>query len=299
MPSLSGQLPNIRQLYTAGPGYKLIQADFKQLELRVMAAIAKDEVLEAAIATGDVYTEDARAIFAPGFLTKNRLQTELGVAGEWKLLVKIARDRGVLDKLIASMQRCKCSGGCKNPDYHISNDSRQSSKFGHLGFQYGCGLPQFHRLMLETDQSVTWGLSKHVFESLRKRYWRTVEYWKEEMARVRRNCYSETRILFNRRTYPALPDLSEVANFPIQGTAAEIANIAMVALDEDLCSRYPRHPYMIIMQQHDAFVLEVLESLVEEVSEILRNVMEQPHIIEGREWVFPVDIKSGKRFSDT
>lgn len=265
MPSLSGALPNMRQLYTAEEEFKLIQADFKQLELRVMAAIAKDEVLEAAIATGDVYTEDAKAIFG----------------------------------LPSTMQRCKCKGTCLSPLTHVKDSARHTAKTGHLAFQYGCGLPKFHMQMLEADQSITWRLSETVFHGLRKRYWRTVQYWQEEMARVRRTCYSETRVLFNRRSYPALPELSEVANFPIQGTAAEIANIAMVGLDEELRARYPKHPYMIIMQQHDAFVLEVHHTLVEEVSEILKKYMEQPHIIEGRTWTFPVDIKSGKRFSDT
>lgn len=255
----------MRQLYTAEPGYKLIQADKKQLELRVMAAVAKDEVLEAAIASGDVYTEDAKAIF----------------------------------KLPDSMQRCKCKGTCLSPLTHVKDSARHTAKTGHLAFQYGCGLPKFHMQMLEADQSIQWQLSKHVFESLRKRYWRTVEYWKEEYARVRRTCYSETRILHNRRSYPALPDLSEVANFPIQGTAADIMNLEMVALDAILTKRYPRHPYMIIMQQHDAFVFEVAIELIDEVEALIKETMEKPHEIEGREWVFPVDIKKGKRFSDT
>lgn len=295
----------MRQLYRAETDeYILVQADFKQLELWVNTAVTRDKVLEESLVSGDVYSEDAKSIFGAGLLTESRLRKELSVGPDntdnWLQLVAIARNQGELSTLISSMKKCDCkTKKCTNPDYHVKVSSRHTSKTGHLAGQYACGLPKFHMQMLEADQTITWELSQLVFDGLHKRYARSFAFHKEEMRRVMLCGYSESRILFNRRSYPAPPELSEVANFPIQATAAEIAHLAMVMLDEILRKRFPWHPYMIIMQQHDAFVLEVQKRILAEVLVILKECMEQPHEIEGRVWTFPVDIKTGKRFSDT
>lgn len=53
----------LRAMYRAAQGKVLIHADYSQLELRVMAAVSGDEILKGAIAAGDVYSEDAIAIY--------------------------------------------------------------------------------------------------------------------------------------------------------------------------------------------------------------------------------------------
>lgn len=61
--ALQGRLPNMRSMYTAAPKKVLVQADWSQQELRVKRAIAADDVLAEALATGDVYSNDARFVF--------------------------------------------------------------------------------------------------------------------------------------------------------------------------------------------------------------------------------------------
>lgn len=61
--ALTGYLPNMRKMYEAAPGYVLVHADVSQQELRFMAKIANDRALQTALATGDVYTYDARQVF--------------------------------------------------------------------------------------------------------------------------------------------------------------------------------------------------------------------------------------------
>lgn len=53
----------LRAMYCAEEGNVLVHADFSQLELRVMAAVSEDLTLTKALESGDVYGEDAKAIF--------------------------------------------------------------------------------------------------------------------------------------------------------------------------------------------------------------------------------------------
>jgi DNA polymerase I-like protein with 3'-5' exonuclease and polymerase domains len=53
----------LRAMYCAGEGNVLVHGDYSQLELRVMAVVAQDQVLQDALDSGDVYEADARAVF--------------------------------------------------------------------------------------------------------------------------------------------------------------------------------------------------------------------------------------------
>ena len=54
----------IRQAFIAAPGYKLLAADYSQIELRIMAHLAKDEGLLSAFRNGlDVHTATAAEVF--------------------------------------------------------------------------------------------------------------------------------------------------------------------------------------------------------------------------------------------
>ena len=50
----------LRHMLAPAPGHALVHADMSQLELRVMAMVASDMVLQDALDTGDVYSFDAR-----------------------------------------------------------------------------------------------------------------------------------------------------------------------------------------------------------------------------------------------
>jgi DNA polymerase-1 len=62
-------------------------------------------------------------------------------------------------------------------------------------------------------------------------------------------------------------------NTPIQGTAADIIKLAMIAAHRALEKAGVRS--RILLQVHDELVLEVTADEVEQVSEILRETMEQ------------------------
>lgn len=53
----------LRHCLAPAPGHAIVHADKKQLEIRVMAVVAADMVLQDAINTGDLYTAEARGYF--------------------------------------------------------------------------------------------------------------------------------------------------------------------------------------------------------------------------------------------
>jgi DNA polymerase I-like protein with 3'-5' exonuclease and polymerase domains len=262
--NLGGDMPNIRQMYRAAPGKKLAEADWSQLELQVMRAVSGDEVLGQALASGDVYTDDAKAIFG----------------------------------LHPSMVRCECEGPCLAPTAHVKPSARQRGKLGHLAFQYAAGVDAIYRQMIKSDRTVTYPQVSLIVSGLKKRYARTVEYWYEEQARVLKAGYSESRILGQRRVYPKEPPITEIANYPIQSTAADVANLALIALDAQLPS--VSKEAAIVGQFHDAFVVEYPDDPKIEgaVKALLKECMEREYEINGVKRRFPAKIKVGVYWSD-
>lgn len=60
---LRGVLPSMRSLYVAPPGYIIVSADFKQLELEVMAEYTGDVLLRQMLDAGDVHSARVRQWF--------------------------------------------------------------------------------------------------------------------------------------------------------------------------------------------------------------------------------------------
>lgn len=219
----------LRHMLAPAPGMALVHADKKQLEIRVMAVVAADMVLQDAIDSGDLYTAEARGYF------------NIPV------------------------------------DEPVKKSARQSAKIIRLARQYGAGIPTCYAQALKMDRTFTLNRTKVLAAQFDKRYYRTVEYWREEMNRVYECGYSESRMMGRRRTYPRPPELSETVNYPIQATAADMMNTEILTLDERLRAEVPTAH--IIIQLHDAVDVECREQDVPKVERIMDEVMD-------REWTF-------------
>lgn len=219
----------LRHMLAPGPGMAIVHGDKKQLEIRVMAVVAADNVLQDAINTGDLYSAEARGYF-------------------------------------------------QIPDSEpVKKSARQSAKIIRLARQYGAGLKTCYSQALKMDRSFTLSRTQLLMSSFDKRYYRTVQYWHEEMQRVAEAGYSESRLLGRRRSYPMPPELSETVNYPIQATAADMMNMEILTLDERLRADCPSAH--IIIQLHDAVDVECPEADVPKVERIMDEVMH-------REWTF-------------
>lgn len=257
-PNFQNLPKKLRAMYVAKPGHVIINADFSQLELRVMAAVAGDEVLARGLAIGDVYTHGAKQMFG----------------------------------LPAHLVKCECSGRCVAPTQHLKDSVRKAQKILHLASQYAAGTTQIYTEFLKTDRTKTWTQVRVLHDGWKRTYEGTVAYWEREYARAIALGYSESRILGRRRVYPAEPKINEVVNFPVQATAAEIANLALIELD----ARLPGDS-AVIWQQHDAIGVECPEDVQEARRALMQECMTRPRIIEGIEYAFPVDCKVGTRWS--
>jgi hypothetical protein len=309
MASLSGPLPTMRAMCAAkDENHILIGADYKQLELWVAYAINGDEVLGHGLKTGDVYAEDAKYLYRGMAVPRVAMGEVLGWPVEKLLSLPIKEQIAAVgaewyDAYLAGMRKCNCEHDCEKPLQHLKKKSRQDAKVGHLAFQYACELNTFYRQMLEADQDMAYSHAALLHSGLRTRYKRTVEWWYEELERVSNLGWSESRILQCRKTYPATPELQTVANWPIQTTAAEVHGLAWLTLGSGrkgrpgTLSRFGGEA-LLIKQWYDAFLVECRREIKDEVAGVVREAMEQSHIIEGREWRFRVDVKSGRRESD-
>ena len=83
-------------------------------------------------------------------------------------------------------------------------------------------------------------------------------------------------------------------NSPIQGTAADIMKIAMIAVDNELRSKNMKS--RLVLQVHDELLVETHISELDEVKEIMKRCME--HAVE-LDVPLDVDMNSGNNWYET
>ncbi|MFT5709530.1 MAG: DNA polymerase-1 [Halioglobus sp.] len=216
----------IRQAFIAPPGYKILAADYSQIELRIMAHLSGDHSLLTAFSEGqDVHRATASEVFDV-------------------------------------------------PLDSVSGDQRRKAKAINFGLIYGMsafGLAkQLHLGRHEAQDYID-----RYFE----RYPGVQAYMDDTRALAKERGYVET--LFGRRLY--LPEINArnkmrvqaaertAINAPMQGTAADIIKIAMLAVDSWL--QTSNVDARMIMQVHDELVLEVAASEVDAVALELSRLM--------------------------
>ena len=227
IPIRTPQGRRIREAFIAPPGWKIVSADYSQIELRIMAHLSGDEGLRHAFAHGqDVHRATAAEVFGL-------------------------------------------------PLAQVSDAERRTAKVINFGLIYGMssfGLAQNLGIERATAQAY--------IDSYFARYPGVKRYMDETRERARRDGHVET--VFGRRLW--LPEMKSGAaarrqaaeraaiNAPMQGTAADLIKLSMIAVDdwlsrEGLASR-------LLMQVHDELVLEAPAAEVERVREGVRERMQ-------------------------
>lgn len=280
MASLSGHLPNMRRMYRAHPGCKLIGADLSQIELWVMAAISGDPVLLRNLLTGDVYTEDAKFLFQD--------------------------DKGV--PLPSYLTKCVCDAKCLLPDKHLKPKARKDAKVTHLACQYYIMLDKFYRLMLLADQSCTFDRASKLYANFHKLYVAMFAWGQEECRRVRRNGYALSRMLGTKKTYPVPATIQEAMNWPVQTTAAEVFARILLTLGSGIRPRWGQKPGLLwtrfggkarlVKHWYDAVYVEADDDVANDVQATVSEVMSMPMVIDGKDWRFRHEVKQGVLESD-
>lgn len=218
----------LRKFFRAGEGMTLVDADYSQIELRVLAHIAGDQTMIDAFKNGtDIHAVTAAQVF------------------------------GI-------------------PPEAVTPQMRSNAKAVNFGIVYGISA-----FSLAKDIGVTNAEASAYIKSYMSKYAAIAAYMKKVVDEARAKGYAET--LYGRRRY--LPELTAsnfqtrsfgervARNMPIQGTAADIIKIAMIAVDKRLKSEGMQS--RIILQIHDELLLECPKNEAEKAAALLKEEMEK------------------------
>ena len=234
----------IRKAFLPQENWKLLSADYSQIELRILTHLSGEEVLQEAYRSGD----DVHALTARLLLDKDEVSEDerrLGKTINFGVIYgmgaqRFARSTGV------SQAEAK--------DFLSRYKQRYPKVFAFLELQ--------ERL----------ALSRGYVETLlgRRRYF---HFDRNGLGRLLGKDPLEIDLEVARRGGMEAQQLRAAANAPIQGSSADIIKVAMVQLQQQLkASGLKAHQ---LLQVHDELVLEVDPTALEDVQQLVVQTMEK------------------------
>ena len=218
----------IRRMFVPADGYALVDADYSQIELRLLAHISGDEVMRAAFTGGqDIHTATAAQVFH----------------------VDIA---------------------------DVTPEMRRSAKAVNFGIVYGISA-----FSLSQDIGVSVAEAKEYMEAYFATFPGVRKYMDAVVEQAKETGFVET-VFHRRRDLPELKSSNfnlrsfgeRVAlNMPIQGTAADIMKLAMIAVFRRLKEEVPEA--RLVLQVHDELIVECPTAQAETVAKLLEEEMER------------------------
>ena len=218
----------IRKMFIPKEGYVLVDADYSQIELRVLSHIANDEAMQAAFLGGmDIHTATAAQVF------------------------------GVPAEQVTPLQR-------------------RHAKAVNFGIVYGIS-----EFSLAEDIGVSRYEAKAYIDSYLANYRGVRTYMKQVVEDAKRTGFTQT-LYGRRRSIPELKSSNFMVrqgaerialNTPIQGTAADLIKMAMIAVDKALADTYPEAK--LLLQVHDELIVECPTAIARQVAELVSEKMQQ------------------------
>lgn len=217
----------IRKVFVPEDGYVFVDADYSQIELRVLAHCSGDkELIQAYREARDIHRITASQVF-------------------------------------------------HTPFDEVTDLQRRNAKAVNFGIVYGIS-----SFGLSQDLSITRKEAAEYIERYFETYPGIKTFLDDTVAHAKEQGYVVT--LFGRRR--PVPELSSsnfmqrqfgervAMNSPIQGTAADIIKIAMIAVDKELTKKKMKS--RLVLQVHDELLVEAWKEELEEVQAILKECME-------------------------
>lgn len=217
----------IRKMFVPDPGNVLVDADYSQIELRLLAHISDDQGMRASfLSGGDFHAETASKVF--------------GVARE-----------------------------------DVTHEMRRRAKAVNFGIVYGISA-----FSLSQDIGVSQKEAKAYMDAYFATFPGVRSYMDRVVDQAKADGYVET--LYHRRR--DLPELASsnfnlrsfgqrvALNMPIQGTAADIMKLAMIAVWKRLKTELPQTK--LVLQVHDELIVECPEGDAQRVAALLAEEME-------------------------
>ncbi len=218
----------IRKVFVPREGFVLIDADYSQIELRVLAHMSKDEnLIQAYRSREDIHKMTASQVFHIPFDEVTPQQRRNAKAVNFGIVYGIS-------------------------SFGLSEDLSISRKEAN----------EYIQKYFETYPAIKTFLDGLVDEAKEKGYVKTLFHRKRPIPELQSSAYMQRA--FGERV---------AMNSPIQGTAADIIKIAMVAVNRKLKEKNLESK--LILQVHDELIIEAKLEEVEQVKEILASQMQQ------------------------
>ena len=176
----------------------------------------------------------------------------------------------------------------------VTPDQRRFAKVVNFGLVYGMSAYSLAR-----SADLTLAEAEHFIDQYFGRFPQVRTYLDDTIMQAQREGYVET-LSGRRRYFPVLQSTApgqerarrraqrEAVNAPIQGSAADIINRAMLDLDRELDERGLSG--QMIIQVHDELILEVPQAEIDGVASLVAQVMESAYTLDVP---LKVDLKVG------
>ena len=195
---------------------------------------------------------------------------------ELRLLAHFSGDESLVEAFMTGSdihQRTAAEIFGVTPDL-VTPDMRRLAKNINFGIIYGISA---FGLAKQLGTSVS--IAKSYIDEYFKRYGKVRDYIEKSISDAKSKGYAET-LLGRRRPIPELASDDRnrkgfgertAMNTPIQGSAADIINIAMIRIHERLASGFKTR---MILQVHDELLFEVPQDELHEISRMVKDEME-------------------------
>ena len=195
---------------------------------------------------------------------------------ELRIMAHISQDASLLDAFAKGLDIHKATAAdiFSIPIEEITSEQRRYTKAVNFGLIYGMGA-----FGLASQLGIERGAAQQFIDKYFARYPGVAEYMQQTRESARANGYVET--VFGRRL--TLTDINggngprragaerAAINAPMQGTAADLIKLAMIAVDAWLSES--KLQSKLVMQVHDELVLEVPQDELEIVKKMLPERM--------------------------
>jgi len=285
----------------AGHGFAVPRLILLHRELHKLKSTYIDSLPQLVAKDGRVHTSFNQAVAATGRLSSSDpnlqnipIRTELGreirkafiadegnvlLAADYsqvelRILAHISQDAELIETFQrgADIHRATASKMFNVPEDELTHDQRRAAKTINFGVLYGMSA-----FRLSNELNIPTGQAKDFIDAYFARYPKIQEYLDRTLEEARRS--GKVTTLFGRVRY--IPEIHNksftvrgnaermATNAPIQGTAADILKLAMIALDKRLGDKAA-----MLLTVHDEIVIEVPESRAEDVAGIVKETME-------------------------
>ena len=285
----------------AGHGFAVPRLILLHRELHKLKSTYIDALPQLVTKDGRVHTSFNQAVAATGRLSSSDpnlqnipIRTELGreirkafvaeegnvlLAADYsqvelRILAHISQDGDLIETFRrgADIHRATASKMFNVPEDQLTHDQRRAAKTINFGVLYGMSA-----FRLSNELNIPTGQAKDFIDAYFARYPKIQEYLDRTLEEARRS--GKVTTLFGRVRY--IPEIHNksftvrgnaermATNAPIQGTAADILKLAMIALDERLDDAAP-----MLLTVHDEIVIEVPEARASDVAGIVKETME-------------------------